>query len=157
MKKYILAAILLLPCSGFAQLPLPVLPDWLNPNQGATTEVLIHTHVTLTGNNFIILQSNIVAKSKGFKLLGLISLRSASHTEAMSRLYAKAQLQQRRPQALANVVRETTSTSLILFSIPKVTIRADLIEFTGQDDEDSESDDAAPVFLKTHSLKRRSE
>lgn len=128
---------LVAPWSAFAQLPIPITPDWLKGGE-KSIGVLNSTHVTLTGDNYTILEKNVVAKSKGFKLLGLISLRSASYTEAMSRLYAKANVEQGHPQALANVVYESTSSFFILFSIPKVTIRADLIEFTGTGFADEE-------------------
>jgi hypothetical protein len=131
MKRWLLLAGLLLPFCTFAQLPIPLTPDWLKAGGEKSFGVLNSTHVTLTENNFTIVETNVVAKSKGFKLLGLISLKSASYTKAMTDLYARAQVKQGHPQALANVVYESSSTYLILFSIPKVTIRADLIEFTG--------------------------
>lgn len=131
MKKWVLLLVSLLPLSGFAQLPIPITPDWLKSGD-KSVGVLNNTHVTLTGDNYTILQKNIIAKSKGFKLLGIFSFRSASYTEAMSRLYSKAHIEEGHPQALANVVHESTSSNFILFSLPKVTISADLIEFTGE-------------------------
>jgi len=132
--RYFYAVLLFVPFVAVAQLPIPLTPDWLK--QGSSSaDVLNSTHVTLMENNFRIVQTNVIGKSRGFKLLGLITIKSASHTRAMSQLYGKAQVEPGRPQALANVVRESGSTFLILFSLPKVTIRADLIEFTERNAE----------------------
>jgi hypothetical protein len=129
MKKVGIVTFLLgLSITASAQLPFPAIPDWLKPAQ-KNAEVLTHTHVTLTGNNYSIIEPNVIARSKGFKLFGLITFRNASYTEAMKRLYEKAHVEAGHPQALANVVHESGSSYFILFSIPKVTIRADLIEF----------------------------
>jgi hypothetical protein len=131
-----------------AQLPIPLIPDWLKPGQG-DAQLLSQTHVTLTGDNYTIVQQNLIGQSKGFKLLGLFSFRSASYTEAMSQLYSRARVENGRPQALANVLHEKTSSNFILFSIPRVRIRADLIEFTSEDKGgEEEMNDAAPTLLK---------
>jgi hypothetical protein len=132
--KYFYAALLMFPFMALAQLPIPLTPDWLKQSS-SSADVLHSTHVTLMENNFHIVQTNIIGKSRGFKLLGLITIKPSSHTRAMSQLYGKAQVQPGKPQALANVVRENSSTFLILFSLPKVTIRADLIEFTDRNAE----------------------
>jgi hypothetical protein len=132
--RHCYAVLLFFPLLAVAQFPVPLTPDWLK--QGSSSaEVLNSTHVTLMENNFRIVQTNVIGKSRGFKLLGLITIKPCSHTRAMSELYSKAQVQPGRPQALANVVRENGSTYLILFSLPKVTIRADLIEFTERNAE----------------------
>jgi len=153
MKNWVLALGIFLPLAAFAQLPIPITPDWLKGD--SAVGVLNNTHVTLTGDNYTIVVTNIIAKSKGFKLLGLFSFRSARYTEAMSRLYKKAQVKEGHPQALANVVYESTSTSFILFSLPKVTIRADLIEFTGVVYGDEASPEM-PVLLRSERSKSAS-
>jgi hypothetical protein len=155
MKRWFSLVSLLLPLSTFAQLPIPLTPDWLKAGGDKSFGVLNSTHVTLTENNYMIVETNVVAKSKGFKLLGLISIKSASYTKAMTDLYARAQVKQGHPQALANVVYESSSTYLILFSIPKVTIRADLIEFVGTAklDEARPPVSRAPVSL-SHQQRR---
>jgi hypothetical protein len=48
----------------------------------------------------------------------------------MHRLYANANMQPGRSQTLANLVMESDSKFFILFSIPKTSISADVIEFT---------------------------
>jgi hypothetical protein len=141
MKTWVLIGLVSLPLTALAQLPVPISPDWLKGSE-KTSGILNNTHVTLTGNNYVMVQTNVVARSRGFKILGLITLRSASYTEAMSRLYAKAQVKEGQPQAIANVVHESGGLNLILFQIPKIRIRADLIEFT---DEYVEEMEDAPV------------
>ena len=71
--KWILAIGFLSPCVALAQLPVPITPDWL---KGAEKQagVLHSTQVQLFGNNYRVLQTNIVAKSSGFKLLGFITI-----------------------------------------------------------------------------------
>jgi len=70
-----------------------------------------------------------VGQCKGFSLLGIITLVPARFSMAMDRLYAQAEMQPGRPQTLANLVVERSSTYLILYSIPRVSIRADVVEF----------------------------
>ncbi|HTD66884.1 MAG TPA: DUF6567 family protein [Candidatus Limnocylindria bacterium] len=138
--KYAYWVLCWFPLAVLAQLPIPLTPDWLKP-ASSSAQILSSTHVTLTGNNFRIVETNVIGKSRGFKLLGLITLKPVSYTRAMSRLYDQAQVEPGRPQALANVVHESSSIYLILFSLPKITIRADLIEFTGVVNNDTDHDE----------------
>jgi hypothetical protein len=47
----------------------------------------------------------------------------------MNRLYSHAEMQTGRSQTLGNLIMEKSSTYLILFSIPRVSVRADVVEF----------------------------
>ena len=123
--------VLFFPLAALAQLPVPITPDWLKGSD-KQSGVLHSTEVQLVGNNYRVLQTNLVAKSSGFKLLGFITIKSPSYVQAVSRLYAKAQVEEGTPQALANVVHETAGMNLILFSLPKIRVRADLVEFTDE-------------------------
>lgn len=127
--KWVLSVLLLFPLGAFSQLPIPITPDWLKGGEKQSA-VLHSTQVQLAGNNYRVLQTNVVAKSGGFKLLGIITIKSPSYVKAVSRLYAKAGVEEGQPQALANIVYETGGMNLILFSLPKIRVRADLIEFT---------------------------
>lgn len=138
-----------------AQLPIPLLPDWLAPTAKEGSEILHRTQVTLASDNFTVLQTNVMGRSRGFKILGLISVRSPSYTEAMSRMYSQARLQTGRPQAFANVLYEQTSSSFILFSIPKIKIRADLIEFNASDEGEEATSSATPVLLGNRNTRQR--
>lgn len=151
MKKWGFLSLVLLPLCTFAQLPIPISPDWLKGGE-KTSGILNDTHVTLTGDNYVVVQTNVVAKSRGFKILGIISVRSASYTEAMSRLYAQARVEEGKPQAIANVVHESGGLNLLLFQIPKIRIRADLIEFTAGS---SASDDTVPAAQRVKAKYRR--
>jgi hypothetical protein len=88
------------------------------------------TELRLQQKNFVVVKSNVMGQSKGFSLLGLITIVPAPFTKAMARLNAQANLQPGSSRALSNLILEKDSTYLILFSIPRTAIRADVIEFT---------------------------
>jgi hypothetical protein len=87
------------------------------------------TSVDLTKSNFRIIKSNAIGEDSGFSVLGIIPLVSPTYTNAMSALYSKAGVSEGKAQALINVSQERSTLYLILFSIPKLTVRADVIEF----------------------------
>jgi hypothetical protein len=87
------------------------------------------TQVDLSRANYRIVKANAIGTSSGFRLLGIIPLASPRYTTAMSELYSKAGMSEGKSHALVNVIQERSSLYLILFSIPKLTIRADIIEF----------------------------
>ena len=128
--KWVLMGLLFLPLAVRAQFPIPISPDFFKGGD-KQSGVLHSTQVGLDGNNYRIIQTNVTAVSKGFKILGFITIKSPSYVKAMSDLYAQTHIQEGRPQALANVVHETAGMNLILFSMPKIRVRADLIEFIG--------------------------
>jgi hypothetical protein len=87
------------------------------------------TQVVLTGRNYRIVKANAIGSSMGFKLLGIIAFANTSYPEAMSRLYATAGPAEGKALAVTNVGQERTALYFILFSLPKLTVRADVIEF----------------------------
>jgi hypothetical protein len=93
-------------------------------------QVLTTTTVNLSRQNFKIVKANAIGSSVGFSFLGLITLASPVYDEAISRLYQYAGVAEGKPQALVNVVHERSSNYFILFALPKITVRADVIEFT---------------------------
>lgn len=95
----------------------------------ADHELHSQTLIKLEQSNFITVRTNVVGSSQGFKLLGFITLYPATLNKAMNRLYANAEAEPGRPQTLAHLVVEHSGIYVILFSIPKVTARADLVEF----------------------------
>ena len=127
---WVLTALVFLPLAAFAQLPIPITPDWLKSGGDSDHGVLHNTQVALTGDNYRIVQTNLIARSRGFKLLGFITIKSPSYVQAVSRLCAQAHIEEGQPQVFANVVYENGGMNLILFSLPKIRIRADLVEFT---------------------------
>jgi len=101
----------------------------LNPNT-SSLEIHNQTDVKLTEGNFVVVKTNVVGQARGFALLGFITMFPARFETAMDRLYTKAEMQSGKAQTLGNVIMEKTSAYWILFSIPRVTVRADLVEFT---------------------------
>jgi hypothetical protein len=90
------------------------------------------THVNLTGNNYKIIQTGVTGKSYGFNLLGFIPIVSPELGEAKANIYKSLnQPLAGRSIALANNTEDRSSLYLILFSVPRVTVTADIVEFTG--------------------------
>ena len=90
------------------------------------------THVNLTGNNYKILQTGVIGKSYGFKLLGFIPIVSPLLSEAKANIYkSMSEPLNGRSIALANNTEDRSSLYLILFSVPCVTVTADIVEFIG--------------------------
>ena len=117
-------------CAGMAaSSTLPESLSSLNPN---TTALEIHnqTELRLTEGNFSVAKTNVVGEARGFALLGFITVKPARFQTAMNQLYSKAQMQTGQPQTLSNIIMEKTSAYWILFSIPRISVRADVIEFT---------------------------
>jgi hypothetical protein len=101
-----------------------------SPSSG-TPPLQVHeqTSVKLARDNFVLVRTNVVGRSRGFSLLGLITIYPATLSKAMNRLYAAAQMREGHPQTVAHLVIEQTSSYWILFGIPEVDARADIVEF----------------------------
>jgi hypothetical protein len=112
------AAVTALPVSSILGLP-----------SASALEIHNQTDVRLQQANFVLTKTNVVGQSQGFALLGLLTIVPADFSKAMSRLQARAGMQPGRAQTLANLVMERNSTYFILFSLPRVSICADVIEF----------------------------
>jgi hypothetical protein len=122
-------------CAAAAALPLGSLIG--SPNSSAL-QIQSSTEARLQEKNFIVVHTNVVGASSGFSLFGILTIVPARFNQAMSRLYAKADMQPGRSQTLANLVMESDSTFFILFSIPKTSISADVIEFTSAPTPDNQ-------------------
>ncbi|EIC30147.1 MULTISPECIES: DUF6567 family protein [Methylomicrobium] len=119
--------------SGCAAIPaLPALSG-LVPAPGGTP-LLTTTTVRLSRQNYKIVKANAIGSSVGFSFLGLFTFISPHYDEAMTKLYHNAAVTEGKPQAIVNVVYENSSSYFILFALPRITVRADLIEFTGDRD-----------------------
>jgi len=91
------------------------------------------TQVDLNRGNYKVIASNVSGDSWGLSLLGFIPIVPTSHAAAMSSLYESfGGFEHGKPQALVNVVQETNQIYLVVVSIPKLSVRADVIEFTGK-------------------------
>lgn len=130
MQKVIaLLGVLLLTggCASVATLPSTF--SSLNPSS-ASLEIHNQTEVKLTEGNFVVVKTNVVGYAHGFSLLGFITVSPARFETAMGRLYSKAEMESGKSQTLGNLIVEKTSAYWVLFSIPRVSVRADVLEFT---------------------------
>ena len=87
---------------------------------GATAE--------LKDSQFRVVKKNLRGESMGFNLLGFLPIVPASITDAMDQVQSQVE-SEGRAIALINVTQERQTTYLILFSLPRVVVRADAIEF----------------------------
>jgi len=135
MQKLIaLLALLTLPffaggCAGLAAFPLSAASALITTPNAAALEIHNETNLRLDQANFVVVRTNVTGRSKGFALLGFISLAPAKFMTAMDRLYGSAEMEPGKPQRLADIVVEKSSTYWILFSIPQIAVRADVVEF----------------------------
>ena len=83
----------------------------------------------LTEKNYRVVKTNVRGEDTGFRLFGLISFEEPSHSDAMRNIHEQVNMQGQ-SMALANVTNDLSVGNFILFSIPRLTISADLIEFT---------------------------
>ncbi len=86
------------------------------------------TQTVLDKGNYTMLCPAARGESKGFRLLGIIPFAAPTHSKAMSDLYKSIDVKGK-STSLVNVSQEYSSSYFILFSIPKITITADVIEF----------------------------
>ncbi|WP_460595191.1 DUF6567 family protein [Geomonas sp. Red276] len=90
-----------------------------------------NTLVQLNGQNYRIVKTNVTGSSRGFSLLGFITVVSPNYIKAVQHLYKEAGITEGRALAIANIAQQDTAPYFVLFSLPKITLRADVIEFTG--------------------------
>ena len=89
------------------------------------------TAVDLNKNNYRVIKAGAVGESTGFRLLGIIPFANPQYSEAKANIYKSVnEPLTGRAIALANTTEDRSTIYLILFSLPKVTITADVIEFT---------------------------
>jgi hypothetical protein len=87
------------------------------------------TQVDLSKGNYRVVKAGAEGSSYGFSLLGIIPFSTPSYARAMHSLRSEAPMEGK-ATALANVTEDDSSLYLVLFSIPSVTVTADIIEFT---------------------------
>jgi hypothetical protein len=74
-------------------------------------------------------RTNVAGTSRGFALLGLISVKPPNAIEAFARLYEAGGISEGNALALINVLQQSSAPYFILFSLPEITFRADVVEF----------------------------
>ena len=97
------------------------------------------TGVSLHGNNYRIVKADARGQSSGFYLLGIIPFAMPTYADAKADLYnSVGQKLEGRSIALANQTSDNSNLYLILFSVPRITITADVVEFTASPSEGSD-------------------
>lgn len=90
------------------------------------------TIVSLQGNNYQVIKAGAKGESSGFHFLGIIPFASPNYADAKANLYySTGEPLEGRSIALANQAEDRSTAYLILFAVPKITVTADIIEFTG--------------------------
>lgn len=92
------------------------------------------TQTELSQANFRVLQSNARGHDRGFYLFGILPIVTPSYGDAMSDLRTHVETKGK-ATALANVTEDSSMMFLLLFSLPRITITADVIEFLPDDDQ----------------------
>lgn len=88
------------------------------------------TEVSLKEDNYKVLKAGARGSSVGFYLLGIIPIVSPNYADAKSDLYGSVGHQiEGRSVALANQTQDSSTIYVILFSIPKIVVTADIVEF----------------------------
>src|SRR5262245_11347519 len=126
-----LARLLLVVIAMTGCAPIPPLPISLpsGSSGGGQTSVLTLTEVHLAQRNYRVVRTNVTGTSRGFALLGIITLKPPDATEAFASLYQAGDLAEGHAFALINVMQHSSAPYFILFSLPEITFRADVVEF----------------------------
>ena len=92
------------------------------------------TEISLTRANYKMVQAGAEGRSYGFRfLLGIIPITAPSTAAARSDLYHNVgQSVNGRSVALINVTEDRSTTWLLLFSVPKIVITGDVVEFQNE-------------------------
>ena len=121
------ACIFLSGCAALA--PISSLINTPSSSGNPPLQVHDETSVRLGSDNFLLVKTNVVGRSHGFSLLGIITIVPATLNKAMNRLYANAEMRPGQPQTVSHLLIEQTSSYFILFGIPEVDVRADIVQF----------------------------
>lgn len=109
---------------------------------------LAQPEIQLTEGNYQVVATQITGSSVGLHVatlipasgydvrralnggpLGGIPIKAASESAAIDELYQNAGIQRGRATAFVNMRTEVSGLNCILFAFPKITVKADLIEF----------------------------
>src|SRR6516165_7114930 len=105
----------------------------------------IQTSVNLAEGNFTVVKTNLIGRSTGFSLLGLIPIIPPKFTKAMSETYAKAGIQEGESKTLANFIVEHSGSYWILCSLPEIIVRADVVQFNPRTSIETNTQTNAPA------------
>jgi hypothetical protein len=92
------------------------------------------TQVNLNRANYKVIKAGAVGTSYGFRfLLGIIPIAAPSTATARADLYQHVgQVVNGKSVALVNTMEDRSTTWLLLFSIPKIVVTGDVVEFTDE-------------------------
>ena len=92
------------------------------------------TQIDLNHANYKMVKAGAEGRSYGFRLLlGIIPITAPNTAAARSDLYSQVgESVNDKSVALINVTEDRSTTWLLLFSIPKLVITGDVVEFTGE-------------------------
>ncbi|MGR9106613.1 MAG: DUF6567 family protein [Gammaproteobacteria bacterium] len=117
-------------CAALPSIPLP-----FDSSSGTDGQILTYTSVALSKDNYTLVKTNVVGESSGVSLLGLIPVTSPEYAEAVAQLYAEAGEMEGRSRAFANFVYQKSANFYLLFSIPRIIVRADVVEFKAKESD----------------------
>ncbi len=125
----LIASVAAVGCASLAGVPAGT----LTPAGAAQGTTLVSTSTGLSQANYRVVRTGVTGESRGFVLLIFFNVVPTSVTNALDRLYEAAGLEPGGSWALANVVLEQQSRSFLLFALPRVRVRADVVEFVPAD------------------------
>lgn len=89
----------------------------------------------LSRTSFRVVKARAMSVQSGFKLFGFIPFSTPSRAEAEVDIYASSGVNpEGRSLMLVNQIEERSAAYFLLFSIPKLTFTADIVELTGKKD-----------------------
>ena len=120
-----------------SQIALVIMMVWLVTGCASSNVVTpaqsTSTAISLSGKNYRLIKAGAEGDSYGFRFLGIIPFTSPHYASARKALYASVGTPLAgKAIALTNESQDRSALYLILFSIPKITITGDVIEFTDQ-------------------------
>lgn len=87
--------------------------------------------VDLSRNNYKVLKAGAVGTSSGFKLLGFLNFSTPTYAKAKKSLYRDVNIPlEGKSIAIINQTEDLSTLNLLLFQITKLTLSADVIEYT---------------------------
>jgi len=87
------------------------------------------TRADLNQANFRVVKTSARGTDSGFRLFCFIPIFSPSYADAMEDLHSKYEMEGK-ATALVNITQDKSEIFLLLFSVPRIKITADVVEFT---------------------------
>jgi hypothetical protein len=103
------------------------------------------TTTSLSDANFRVVHTGAKGQSQGFVLLLFFNIIPTSLTDAVDRLYDDAELEPGGAWALANVMIERQARNFLLFGLPRVRVRADVVEFVAESETEGDAVERRPA------------